>query len=255
MRKSLLLFPLLFLLAVSFIAGKADAVEIPKPGREIYVQDYAQVLSENEKQELIQLGHQLHRHTKAQIAVLTIPSLEGEDIRNYAVQAFRAYELGEKDLNNGVLILLAKQDRKIQIEVGYGLEGALPDGKVGRILDDYALPYLKEDNIGAAIANTYKKLFNEVAEEYQWDDQVADAESYYTEGEGLSAFEVILIVSIIIVFIFLDMTFFKGALTHTLLQLLAFFISRGGGGGGGSGDGGSRGGGGSSGGGGAGRSW
>ncbi|MDQ0177470.1 TPM domain-containing protein [Bacillus chungangensis] len=252
MRKSLLLFPLLFLLAVSFIAGKADAVEIPKPGVEIYVQDYAQVLSENEKQELIQLGHQLHRHTKAQIAVLTIPSLEGEDIRNYAVQAFRTYELGDKDMNNGVLILLAKEDRKIQVEVGYGLEGALPDGKVGRILDDYALPYLKEGNIGAAIANTYKKLFNEVAEEYQW-KQVTDAESYYTEGEGLSALEVILIVSIIIVFIILDMKLFKGALTHTLLQLLAFFISRGGGGG--SGDGGSRGGGGSSGGGGAGRSW
>ncbi|MBU5873027.1 TPM domain-containing protein, partial [Vibrio cholerae O1] len=78
--------------------------------------------------------------------------------------AFRQYGLGNKTMNNGVLLVVAVKDRKIRIEVGYGLEGALPDGKVGRILDQYAIPYLKENKPDAAVINTYKKLAAEKLE-------------------------------------------------------------------------------------------
>ncbi|MFC5463391.1 TPM domain-containing protein [Lederbergia graminis] len=255
MRKSplLLLFSLFCLLfiPIQFVS----AASIPTPVGDIYVQDFANVLSTAEEQELIELGIYLDDHTGAQIAVLTVDSLDGIPVEQYAVQALREYGLGDANKNNGILLLLSIQDRKIFIEVGYGLEGRLPDGKVGSIIDSYALPSLDEGNIPHALTNTYKKLFNEVAEEYQLDKQ-ANAEGYVyganPENEGPSLFTTIIIAVIIIGLIILDFKFLGGVLTLSLFRMLAIILSRGGGGGGG---GPRTGGGGSAGGGGAGRSW
>jgi uncharacterized protein len=251
----LFLFPIL--LGVPWIHG--FAVQIPDPAGDIYVQDFANVLSENEKQELIELGTYLDDQTEAQIAVLTVQSLENETVEEYALEAFRQYGLGGKKHDNGVLLLLALDERKIKVEVGYGLEGALPDGKIGRILDSYALPYLENNEINLAIVNTYKQLFNEVAKEYHLDQQ-ADAEGFeYTETEdGPSLLTVIIFTLIFLGIIFLDYRFLGGAFTLTLLRILAAILRNGGGRGGGGFGGGSSprtGGGGSSGGGGASRGW
>jgi len=159
---------LAFLFAVCTAVPSARAAAgIPKPAGDIYVQDFAGVLTDSQKQELVSLGRQLDEQTKAQVAVLTVDTT-GKDtnIDAYANKAFRQYGLGNKTMNNGVLLVVAVKDRKIRIEVGYGLEGALPDGKVGRILDQYAIPYLKENKPDAAVINTYKKLAAETAKEY-----------------------------------------------------------------------------------------
>ena len=122
----------IFLFLLVSLIGSPVSAAVPKPQGDIYVQDFANLLDDSEKQELIQLGRTLEDQTKAQIAVLTVNSLEDQTPEEYALEAFRTYELGDKELNNGVLLLIANKDRKARIEVGYGLEGALPDGKVGQ---------------------------------------------------------------------------------------------------------------------------
>ncbi|MBL5799944.1 TPM domain-containing protein [Bacillus sporothermodurans] len=251
-RKTLLSISIVAVLAISLL-GRIASAEIPNPTGDIYVQDTANVLTQEEKTELINLGRQVDDQTKAQVAVLTVSTLNGQDIESYANAAFRKFKLGNKELNNGVLLLLVigkkKEDRKIRVEVGYGLEGALPDGKVGRILDRYALPYLKDNKADLAIVNTYKQLLNEVANEYNIKD-VAKAEPYQQES-SFSTWKVILIAIGIIILIIIDMKFFGGALTYVLINLLSSILRNGGGGSGGN----RGGGGGSSGGGGASRNW
>lgn len=247
------LFSSLFIVIFCLLGNHVQAASIPDPIGDIYVQDFAHVLTEQQKKELIDLGMYLDDHTGAQIAVLTVDSLQGLQVDEYALKAFREYKLGNADKDNGVLLLLALNDRKIRIEVGYGLEGILPDGKVGRILDSYSLPYLEEGNIGLAVTNTYKQLFNEVSSEYQLNKQTkAIAHEYAAQGEGPSLLSIIIFSFIALAIIFLDFRFLGGAFTLTILRILASFTRGGGRGGGGGFRGG---GGGSTGGGGASRGW
>ncbi|RWR08468.1 TPM domain-containing protein [Siminovitchia fortis] len=249
MRRAQLSLSFLVLFFFSITGLKVEAANIPDPVGDIYVQDFAHVLSADEKNELIELGRYLDDHTQAQIAVLTVNSLENESVEEYALQAFRQYGLGSTEKDNGVLLLLAPQDSKIKVEVGYGLEGALPDGKVGRILDSYALPYLEQNEINLAITNTYKQLFNEVSKEYNLDKQVEAEGIEYNQTEGLSPLAMLILILMFAGIIFLDFRFLGGAFTLTILRMLAAVVNRGGGGGPRSGGGGSSGGGGAS------RSW
>ena len=102
----------------------------------IYVQDFADVLSADEENQLKSIGRNLEDQTTAQVAVLTVNTIGDKPITEYANEAFRQYGIGSKEENNGVLLVLAMNENQIRIEVGYGLEGRIPDGKAGRILDD-----------------------------------------------------------------------------------------------------------------------
>ncbi|WP_160724334.1 TPM domain-containing protein [Bacillus sp. USDA818B3_A] len=222
----------------------AEDVQIPAPAGDIYVQDTAHVLNETEKTELINIGRNLEDRTTAQVAVLTVQTIGDRPIEEYANEAFRQYGIGSKKEDNGVLLVLAMKEHKIRIEVGYGLEGRIPDAKAGRILDQYAIPYLKNNQPNQAVMGTYKALANEVLAEYNGGDGQKTVPQ--DEGIGIPSWLLIIIVLVVVV---LDFKFFGGTLTYFLLSIL----SRGGGRGGG---GGSRGGGGgSSGGGGASRGW
>ena len=128
-------------------AGAAPAIP-PRPaaGSGIYVQDNAGVISEEDKQQMLSLGAELDNKTTAQLAVLTINTLDGEPIEDYALEVLRQWGIGSKEQNNGALIVVAVKDRRSRIEVGYGLEGSLPDGLTGRIQDQYMIPYFKDGN-------------------------------------------------------------------------------------------------------------
>ena len=104
--------------------------------------------------------------TGAQIAVATVNSLDGQPIRDVSLDMLRSWGLGDKDKDNGVLILLAVEDRQSAIEVGYGLEGALPDGKTGRIQDERMLPHFREGEYETGLAYGYQEIYNIVCEEY-----------------------------------------------------------------------------------------
>ena len=227
----------------------AEDIQIPAPVGDIYVQDFAHVLNETEKAELLNLGRSIEDQTTAQVAVLTVPTIGDRTIEEFSTAAFRQYGIGNKKANNGVMLILSMKERKVRIEVGYGLEGRIPDGKAGRILDDYAIPYLKNQQPNKAVTETYKALSNEVFAEYGKEGQQNPQQTTTnTEGSGVGIPAWLLIIVVVVV-IFLDFKFFGGTLTYLLLSLLS--RGRGGGGGGGS----RGGGGGSSGGGGAGRGW
>ena len=96
-----------------------------------YVNDFAGVLDQNTIATLDNVCQQIDQKAHAQIAVVTVKSLDGSDIESYAVALFKQWGIGSKSTDHGVLILLAIQDHHYRIEVGYGLEPILPDGKVG----------------------------------------------------------------------------------------------------------------------------
>jgi uncharacterized membrane protein YgcG len=98
--------------------------------------------------------------------VLTVPSLKGQSLEDYSLTVLRQWGIGDQEKNNGVLLLVAVQDRKSRIEVGYGLEGALPDGLTGRIQDQYMLPYFRSNDYDKGILNGYSALLQTVLKEY-----------------------------------------------------------------------------------------
>ena len=140
-----------------------------EPTQEFYINDYANILSEDTEDYIQTNSVSLANATTAQIVVVTVPSLNGVSLEEYSTNLFRQFGIGDKEKNNGLLILIALEERKSRIEVGYGLEGVLPDGKTGRIQDEYMIPYFKDNNFDEGILNGYKALFKEVASEYNYD--------------------------------------------------------------------------------------
>lgn len=141
MRLKLLL--LVFLLALPLVVSATQVSQLPRPTS--YVSDFAKVLSPQERASLEQIAVDLERNTTAELAIVTVPSLEGEDIAQYSIELADAWKVGKKGKDNGIILLLAPNERRVRIEVGYGLEGALPDVRASRIIRETMTPYLKAD--------------------------------------------------------------------------------------------------------------
>lgn len=132
----------LVLCALWLMASTAVAQEIPPA--QGYVSDYAQILSPQMREQLTALLRELEAKTTAEIAVLTVKTTQPLDEFQYAVRVFDEWKIGKRGQDNGALFLVASEDRRVRILTGYGLEGILPDGKVGAILDEFVLPYFRE---------------------------------------------------------------------------------------------------------------
>jgi len=150
------------LVAVSATAVLAERVEdLPKPTG--YVSDYANVLSPEAIARLESLCGQLdHSQANAQIAVVTIHTLDGADAADYANQLEDKWKMGRKGTDRGVLVFLAVDDHKYRIEPGYGLEGILPDGKVGDIGREM-VPYLRAGDYDSAITGAVGEVAQVIA--------------------------------------------------------------------------------------------
>ncbi|MGI6629614.1 MAG: TPM domain-containing protein [Bacillota bacterium] len=235
-----------------------EATAFPqRPSAHIYVQDFAHLLSPETEARLLAIGEELDKKTTAQLVVVTVSSLDGMPIEDYAIGLFRSWGIGNKEKNNGVLLLIAPQERQSRIEVGYGLEGALPDGKTGRIQDNYLIPKFQAGDFDEGIYDCYLVLAGIIAEEYQVQLSGNITVPHMSTEEDLPVelppWVTITIVLGILVLIYLDFRFLGGMVTWAILSSLR----RGGGGGGrgGGGFGGGGFGGGSSGGGGSTRRW
>jgi uncharacterized protein len=134
------------------------------------VRDAAGILSAETRRYLEQLLKEHEDSTSNQVMVLTVPSLDGYDIETYANKAFRTYRLGQEDKNNGVLLLIAVQDRLVRIETGYGLEGALPDALAGRIIDHEILPAFRNGDYDAGVLNGIHAILQAIKGEYEATD-------------------------------------------------------------------------------------
>ena len=143
----------------------AAAINLPQPTSNFFVNDFANVIDADVEDELQSIGASLYKQTTAQVVVVTVDSLDGYDVNEYALELGREWGVGSED-NNGVVLLLSVNDRQVTIQVGYGLEGCLPDGKTGRILDEYAIPHLSNDDFSTGLSDTYKVLVSTVCKEY-----------------------------------------------------------------------------------------
>lgn len=137
------------------------------PNQNSFVHDYANILNEQTKSTINTLGQDLQNKTKAQIKVVTVKSLDGSSIEEYSNTLFRNWGIGNKELNNGVLLLVAVNDRKSRIEVGYGLEGALNDALTARVQDQYLIPFFKKSDYNNGVVQTYIKLVELTSKEYK----------------------------------------------------------------------------------------
>lgn len=127
------------------------ALEVSKPTG--YVNDLAGVLSAQTELKIERFLRDFERSDSTQLMVLTIASLEGESLEEYSLRVAESWKIGQQGKDNGALLLIAKQDRKIRIEVGYGLEGSLTDLLTGRIIDQEISPRFKAgDYDGGVIA-------------------------------------------------------------------------------------------------------
>lgn len=172
---------------------------LPSPTHEFYAADYADVLSQDTERFIIDYSNALYQSTTAQVVVATVPDMDGQEVREYGLALGRAWGIGSKE-NNGVLILLALEERKVSIEVGYGLEGALNDSKTGRLIDDYAMADLKKGDYDAGLLNLYQAVLQEVYNEYglTMPDGVAPVQTDESEDSRVG---IISIVMTILVFL------------------------------------------------------
>lgn len=193
----------------SFTAFAADVKKsnYPNPSEKFFVNDFANVLSDSDEDEIMKIGAALYKQTTAQVVVVTVNSLDGYNVKDYALELGRKWGVGDKEKNNGVVLLLAVSERQVTIQVGYGLEGRLTDGKTGRILDKYAIPYLKNNDFSTGLSEAYKAIVSEVYEEYGVappEDYKLDEYSDYdvSDSNALEIIRVIIVIIIILIVIF-----------------------------------------------------
>lgn len=138
------------LAAALLVAGSAGAL-VPVPPLRGRVNDLAGVLDPAAARRLEAALAAFEAETSHQIAVLTVPSLEGEAIEPFALRVAEAWRLGQAGADNGILVVVAPVDRRARIEVGYGLEGVVPDAIAKRVLEDVMFPHFRRGDFAAGI--------------------------------------------------------------------------------------------------------
>jgi uncharacterized protein len=142
---------------VFLIAAPCLWAEIPaKP--QGWVSDFAGILSEDTKSQISGLIDDVKRSTGAEMAVVTVSSLDGMTVEEYAVRLFEKWGIGTKEEDNGVLFLIAPSERKTRIEVGYGLEAVITDGRAGEIIRETILPFFREGDYDQGILQGSKQI-------------------------------------------------------------------------------------------------
>ncbi|MCF7837702.1 MAG: TPM domain-containing protein [Candidatus Marinimicrobia bacterium] len=129
-----------------------------------YLSDFANLLPGAERAELESLAAELERTTGIQLAVVTLPSLEGGERDDFANRLFARWGIGRQGKDDGVLFLVAVEERVTRIEVGYGLEGELTDAQAGRLLDQYVLPAFRQGDLAGGVAAGTRALADYLAE-------------------------------------------------------------------------------------------
>jgi uncharacterized protein len=160
--------PTVFLTVLCLIVGAtslAHAAQVPALPADPVV-DLAAIIDDSVKTQLNGYLRELEAKTTAQMAILTIQSLEGQSIEDFSIHiAHDKWKLGQKGRDNGVLLVVAVKDRKYRIEVGYGLEAVLPDSLVGSIGRESLVPHFKKRDYSAGIYAATLVIANEIAKD------------------------------------------------------------------------------------------
>jgi uncharacterized protein len=148
---------IIIFLLMPFVAAAADGMPAS------YVVDEAGIISADARQTLAGMLQELEQKTGAQMIVLTVPTTEGIPIEQFALQKAEAWKLGQKGKDNGLLMVIAVNDRKYRIEVGYGLESVVPDSLAGSIARSYLVPQFKAGNYTKGVTDTASVIATTIA--------------------------------------------------------------------------------------------
>ena len=183
-------FILIFLLLLPIIAAEEVKVEN-------FVNDYANIINDTEEEELNTILKNLYDKSIAEYSIVTVNSLKGKAIESYSLELAQG-KLGDKEKNNGLLLLISLEDKKYRFEVGRGLEANLNDAKVGRIGRNYLVPNFRNEEYGKGIVEASKAVESVLLE---------NVESEYYVNEQPQVFPTYAKIFLILVIIFIGIIF------------------------------------------------
>ena len=184
----------LFFLLLIFIALGAFADDVP--GYSGYVNDYAILITEKDKASMESVAKEVEEKTGAQIAILTVKSMSPyTSIDEFGMAVAEKWKVGEKDKDTGIIIILAMEERKVRIEVGYGLEGIINDAKAGRIIDNTMMPYFRGGDFSAGLRRGVFKIADIIGTELnvELDEQIKMQDNTFTERLCMLIFFIIFV--------------------------------------------------------------
>jgi uncharacterized protein len=161
----------IILISIIFIFAASALFSLDIPRLKSAVNDNANIINSKDEEKLEALLRDVQAKTSSQVALLTISSLQGENLEDYSLRVAQEWELGQKEFDNGVLLLVALSEKKIRIEVGYGLESIITDAKSGYIIRNYIVPGFKKGDFAGGITNGLLAISGLVTEEFEITDE------------------------------------------------------------------------------------
>jgi len=199
-RSNVFLVVLILTACLPWVGGEAPAQTPPKPSG--YLNDFARIVDEASSQRIEQLCRELESKTGAQLAIATVSSLNGEPIEDYTVKLFKAWGIGKKDQANGLLVLVAVQEKRTRIEVGYGLEPVITDGYSGEVLRNLR-PYFRANQYGLGLYTAASQLAAKIAQNAGVTLSTEPPARSRDPGASSSPFQQLIVAGLILLAIFL----------------------------------------------------
>jgi uncharacterized protein len=168
------------------------------PVRQGMVNDFAGVIHPDAKKEMETRVREVLKTTGTSVIVVTVPTIGDNYIQGYVNDLYRAWGIGKKGENKGVLIFVAVKERRVRIETGYGVEGILPDGKVGEIIRNDIIPQLKKNDYGTGLLNAVKSVSQVILEDAKTDTAKAKTAPAAPKKAGLGTTAIIIIIVVIL---------------------------------------------------------
>ena len=208
--------PFRFIIIACLCVQSAFLFALDVPSLNGPVNDYAHILTASETKELNAYLYSIDRQSDLQIAVLTIPSLEGESLEDYSIRVAEKWQIGQKGKDSGVILIIAAQDRKLRIEVGYGLEDRITDAQSSRIIRSVIAPQFKRQEYGKGVLLGIKSLAGLALQDESLINEAVKESGRQDDG----SIPLPLIIFLIIIFL-LGSRFMPGGLFWPLLFLLS----------------------------------
>ncbi len=200
-KKIIVLYAVLCFAFLPFIATALDVPKLDQP-----LMDYAGLLSSSENEEINNYLLDLDRNTNMQIAVLIIPSLEGENLEDFSMRVAESWQIGDKGKDSGAILLIALDDKKLRIEVGYGLEENLTDARCSKIIRSVIAPNFKQGDYALGVFDGVKAMAGFALQ----DETLLEGVTVHKEKESNSIFDFIIFLLVLNSFLcrFLGLRFF-----------------------------------------------
>jgi uncharacterized protein len=156
----------LFVVVFAGLSSPVSALDVPTVPTDIPIVDTTNTLTQEQKKTLADSIANVKKETSNQIAILMVPSLNNDSLEDYSIRVAREWAIGDKEKDNGVLLLIIKDDRKIRIEVGYGLEGALTDARSSQIIRNVITPDFRQEKYFEGISSGLNSIKLAIQNEY-----------------------------------------------------------------------------------------